>query len=1134
MTKILRILPALVAGSTLFAFASPAFGAVRITEFLADNASGTLADEDDDTPDWVELFNPDAAAADLGGLYLTDDFDSPTKWQFPDVSIPAGGYLVVFASSKDRTPTDGSNLHTNFSLSADGESLALIAADGETVISAFGTPEEDFPRQREGISYGVFGDPLEEGFMLNPTPGAANDAESAIFGFVSDTDFSLSRGFFDAPFLLSINSDTEGATIHYTTDGSWPSETVGTVFDPSNPIMVDRVMVVKAIAFRDGFISTNVDTHTYILPDSVLEQTEAVTETEYGLPAAWGRQPADYGIDNNPSVNPQEHPTIREDLKTVPSLSIGMDMDDMFGGSGIYSNPLNSGIAWERLTSLEFIDPADPSGDGNFQENCAIRIQGGAFRSFGLTDKKSFRVLFKTSFGIEGLPTDGPGALEFPLFGSGPGIAEEFQTLVFRMESNDGWQWNGATTQPQYARDQFGRDSHRALGHPAARGRFLNLYINGVYWGIYNVVERPDASFAETYIEGAERDLWEGQNSGSPINDAVSIATWNEYLDVVAPIIDLDTDAERDALYLEACGFNPDGTRNPSFPIWCDPNNSIDYFLVNWYSGNSDWPNKNYYGGIDTQVATRTGYKYFMWDSEWSLFLRSTLTTNRITDFRGIAEPNRALQRSQEYRIRFADRAHRAYFNNGALTPENAQARYEAITAQHTSILVPEAARWGNQHGRAIDIEDWQEEYDRIIDSWFPSRTALFARSLQGNRPGLLADLDAPEYSFHGGLVTDGVGPTITIESDSDTLLYMIGTADADYTDYGHSLDPRLPGGAPNPAATVGVTTSGVTRPIPISGTSWLFSRTYNEATGRWSALNTALFTTSGSEPNSGNLIVSEFHYHPAEPAEPAETAVSTDRDDFEFIELMNNGTTTIDLGGTSLAGGISFVFSEGTLLAPGARIVVPKNRTAFQARYSPQGIPTVMAVDAFGNNGYSGRLGNSDDQITIVGADGTIIQDFAYTDESPWPPSAGGSGPSLVLRNNPGTPAPDLSDPTSWVASAPVGGSPGNSGPAIFLDDIIGEYSAGFEEFTVGGATDTYVTITFIRNLPSDDSIFIIPQVSSDLTGWEDEGAFVFVSETENGDGNMTVKYRRTSPAFEGAAGREFIRLLATSTPQG
>ncbi len=287
----------------------------------------------------------------------------------------------------------------------------------------------------------------------------------------------------------------------------------------------------------------------------------------------------------------------------MPSLSLAINVNDMFGPSGIYSNPGSSGTSWERKTSLELVDPSDPSGDGNFQQNCAIRIQGGAFRSFGLTRKKSFRVIFKSQFGTSNLPTDGPGKLSFPLFGTAPGVAQEFQTLVFRMESNDGWQWSGAGGQPQYARDEFGRRAQLALGQPASHGRYLNLYINGVYWGLYNVVERPDSGFAESYIDGAVREEWEGQNSGSPINDATNLNTWNSYRSSVAAISSAGSDAARDAAFLRSCGYNPDGARNPAYPIWCDPSNNADYFIVNWYAGNSDWPNKNYYGGIDKQPS---------------------------------------------------------------------------------------------------------------------------------------------------------------------------------------------------------------------------------------------------------------------------------------------------------------------------------------------------------------------------------------------------------------------------------------------------------------------------------------------------------------------------------------------------
>lgn len=124
-------------------------GAPVISEFMASNQSG-LQDSDGDFSDWVEIHNPDAVAVDLDGWYLTDNASALTKWRFPATVIPAGGYLVVFASDKDRA-VSGAPLHTNFALSANGEYLGLVQPDGVTVASEF-TPK--FPAQSGNVSYG--------------------------------------------------------------------------------------------------------------------------------------------------------------------------------------------------------------------------------------------------------------------------------------------------------------------------------------------------------------------------------------------------------------------------------------------------------------------------------------------------------------------------------------------------------------------------------------------------------------------------------------------------------------------------------------------------------------------------------------------------------------------------------------------------------------------------------------------------------------------------------------------------------------------------------------------------------------------------------------------------------------------
>ena len=118
-----------------------------INEFLALNKS-TIYDEDGQSSDWIEIFNPNQSAVNLEGYYLTNDSNDLEKWRFPNVSITEGEYLIVFASGKDR---DNGELHTNFKISKLGGYLGLVDPDGKTVVSEFAK----FPVQFENFSYGI-------------------------------------------------------------------------------------------------------------------------------------------------------------------------------------------------------------------------------------------------------------------------------------------------------------------------------------------------------------------------------------------------------------------------------------------------------------------------------------------------------------------------------------------------------------------------------------------------------------------------------------------------------------------------------------------------------------------------------------------------------------------------------------------------------------------------------------------------------------------------------------------------------------------------------------------------------------------------------------------------------------------
>src|SRR5688572_1662823 len=153
-------------------------GNLGISEFMAVNVA-KLADEDGAFSDWIEIRNTGAAAVSTAGYSLTDDPALPGKWPFPAVSIPAGGHLVVFASGKDRR-TPGATLHTNFSLEANGEYLALFEPGGATAATRFSPA---YPEQYADVSYGF--DPASPGGATlrrfdASTPGALNVRAQAL------------------------------------------------------------------------------------------------------------------------------------------------------------------------------------------------------------------------------------------------------------------------------------------------------------------------------------------------------------------------------------------------------------------------------------------------------------------------------------------------------------------------------------------------------------------------------------------------------------------------------------------------------------------------------------------------------------------------------------------------------------------------------------------------------------------------------------------------------------------------------------------------------------------------------------------------------------------------------------------
>ena len=141
-----------------------------INEIMTKNAS-FLTDSEGETPDWIELYNEGSTDIRLKEWYLSDSERDPGKYAFPDLTVKAGGYRLVFCDGKDWYDAENDEIHANFSLASRGESLYLINRSGKTSRVDIGESLKDISLGRtEDGSYRWF---------AKPSPGRKNDGVCA-------------------------------------------------------------------------------------------------------------------------------------------------------------------------------------------------------------------------------------------------------------------------------------------------------------------------------------------------------------------------------------------------------------------------------------------------------------------------------------------------------------------------------------------------------------------------------------------------------------------------------------------------------------------------------------------------------------------------------------------------------------------------------------------------------------------------------------------------------------------------------------------------------------------------------------------------------------------------------------------
>jgi hypothetical protein len=549
--------------------------------------------------------------------------------------------------------------------------------------------------------------------------------------------FNVERGFYDQPIHVTLSTSTAGAIVRYTTDGSLPSENHGLVYD--KPLHISTTTVLRAAAIRPGRSPAPVTTQTYILPTDTIHQSS----DQPGLPTTWGSyagEPfqADYAMDTRIVDDPRYAPLVAEALRDVPSLSIALDPDDLFGATnGIYVNGEGRGVNWERAASVELIRD---DGRPGFQIDFGLRVSGQASRLPEATLKKSFSLRFTSRHG--------PTKLEYPLFLDSP--VQSFDSVRLRGMLNDSFSY--FPLRGQLLRDQWGRETQLNMGHLAPRGMFVHLYLNGLYWGLYNLSEEVTDSFMAAHLGGrrGEYDVIKSV-SADGIGNGVEDGDRAAYERLISILGVADK-----ASYQQVAKQ-------------LDLAQHADYILLQIYSANSDWPHSNWRAARHRTQGSK--FVFFAWDMEATLDLIPPADADGDTRFLDIAETSGVddlhgrLRDNPEYRLLFADRAHKHLRAGGPLSPEHAGQLYADLAAEIERPVIAESARWGDAvpgavartiAGAAWDSfwarkgpgqpqtrdGEWAPERDRLLRDFFPHRTAVVLEQLC--REGLYPQLVAP------------------------------------------------------------------------------------------------------------------------------------------------------------------------------------------------------------------------------------------------------------------------------------------------------------------------------------------------------------------------------------------------------
>jgi len=982
-----------------------------VNEFMAVNTSrpplgeGDLLDEDGSSSDWIELYNQTQTAVNVEGWYLTDDVDNLTKWEFPALEIVPYGFLVLFASGKDRDDPE-SELHTNFKISGKGGFLAIVMPDGKTIAHAY-----KYPGQFSDISYGLAQDTIgtidllsaRQGFFFSPTPGKANGPIVADLGpairDVTENPTPPAPGevlVITAEVKETLNPISEVrlvCRVNFESANRWL---------PSNGLqMLDDGMGPDAVA-NDGIFTAAIPSIAYGPGDMV--RWCVIAEDTKGVA---NREPRFLFPTNSPDY-----------LGTVvknPSIHTQLPLIQWFVENSAASET-DSGTRG----AVYFL--------GEFYDNVVIHRRGGSTADM---PKRHFKFRFNHGYKFKFDPRL-PGVNEFNL--------------------------NSTFSDKAYLRQNLAFEAYDWCGCPGSISLPMCAYRNGQFYGVQIFIEEPEEELLQregfdpdgalykmdnTFDAGGSAEKktrrWEGRsdldNFCKSINNTSGTARHNNIFDQVNLPLTLD--------YLAATVLvHQNDHPHKNHYLYCDSDGSREWLFLPWdhdLTWGSNWTGSSFHDYIyadDDQVPgkptdVKPSHPFIgkedckEWNFHW----------NRLID---------ALLNDPIVREMFKRRL-RTVMDEFLKPPGTGYSDLyiENRIDQLVALMAPDVARdyvkwanpwpWGGQGGYPAD-QSFEYAINVIKNDYLSARRYhLFVRHNVNN----VAAYDIP--GSYSAALANSQPADIVINFGGYDYNPASGNQDEEYVELinpnNYSVDIsgwQLTGGIQHTFLPGTVIVSGGSLYVspnvaafrkrassPSRGEGRFVQGNYKGHLSSWgetvNLLNKqGVLVGSMSYPGSPSdqqrfLRITEIMYNPA-----AGGAVGNE--EYEYIELKNVGTATLSLQGAEFTDGILFAFPNISLPANGYAVIV-KNQAAFASRHIvPAGVQVLGP--------YDGRLSNSGEKIKLEDSTNSTILEFTFRDD--WWETTDGQGFSLTVVNPANPDINSWGEKDSWRASAFYGGSPG------------------------------------------------------------------------------------------------------------